>query len=131
MAHLKVRVEFLLGVIELLFLSLTDEALQGNMCQNSLPSRGGRSQDFRGKRSSPCQHIATTRKAIDRARTSPMIFFIYNETLLQTSRPLLSKLSKRRQTVLHSVGINRSTVACDQRRGNIISYNTATIFPES
>jgi len=37
------RVEFLLGVIELLFLSLTVEALQGKMCQNSLPSGGGRS----------------------------------------------------------------------------------------
>jgi len=36
-------VEFLLSVIELLFLSLTVEALQGKMCQNSLPSGGGRS----------------------------------------------------------------------------------------
>jgi len=35
--------EFLLSVIELLFLSLTAEALQGKMCQNSLPSGGGRS----------------------------------------------------------------------------------------
>ena len=35
------RVEFLLGVIELLFLSLTVEALQGKMCP--LPSGGGRS----------------------------------------------------------------------------------------
>jgi len=33
----------LLNVIELLFLSLTVEALQGKMCQNSLRSRGGRS----------------------------------------------------------------------------------------
>jgi len=33
----------LLSVIELLFLSLTVEALQGKMCQNSLPSGGGRS----------------------------------------------------------------------------------------
>jgi len=39
----KVRVEFLLSVIELLFLSLTVEALQDKMCQNSLPSGGGRS----------------------------------------------------------------------------------------
>ena len=29
--------------IELLFLSLAVEALQGKMCQNSLPSEGGRS----------------------------------------------------------------------------------------
>jgi len=44
MAHWKVCVEFLLSVIELLFLSLVDEALQGKMCQkNSLLSGGGRS----------------------------------------------------------------------------------------
>ena len=41
MARWKARVEFLLTVIELLFLSLTVEALQGKMCQNSLPSGGG------------------------------------------------------------------------------------------
>jgi len=43
MARWKARVEFLLSVIELLFLSLTVEELQGEMCQNSLPSGGGRS----------------------------------------------------------------------------------------
>jgi len=43
MACWKARVEFLLSVIELLFLSLTVEALQGKMCQNSLSSGGGRS----------------------------------------------------------------------------------------
>ena len=43
MAHWKARVEFLLSVTELLFLSLAVEALQGKMCQNSLPSGGGRS----------------------------------------------------------------------------------------
>jgi len=36
-------VEFLLSVTELIFLSLMVEALQGKMCQNSLPSGGGRS----------------------------------------------------------------------------------------
>ena len=35
--------EFLLSVVELLFLSLKVEALQGKMCQNSLPSGVGRS----------------------------------------------------------------------------------------
>ena len=40
---LEARAEFLLSVIELLFLSLTVEALQGKMCQNSLPSGVGRS----------------------------------------------------------------------------------------
>ena len=43
MARWKARVEFLLSVIELLFLSHTVEALQGKMCQNSLPSGGGKS----------------------------------------------------------------------------------------
>jgi len=43
MARWKARGEFLLSVIELLFLSLTVEALQGKMCQNSLPSGVGRS----------------------------------------------------------------------------------------
>ena len=43
MAHWKARAEFLLNVIELLFLSLTVEALQGKICQNSMPSGVGRS----------------------------------------------------------------------------------------
>ena len=43
MARWKAHAEFLLSVIELLFLSLMVEALQGKMCQNSLPSGGGRS----------------------------------------------------------------------------------------
>jgi len=42
MARWKARAEFLLSVIEL-FLSLTVEALQGKMCQNSLPSGVGSS----------------------------------------------------------------------------------------
>jgi len=40
MAHWKAHVKFLLSVVELLFLSLTVDALQGKMCQNSLPSGG-------------------------------------------------------------------------------------------
>jgi len=43
MARWKAPVEFLLSVIELLFLSLAVEELQGKTCQNSLPSGGGRS----------------------------------------------------------------------------------------
>ena len=43
MARWKARVEFLFSVIELLFLSLAVEALQGKMCQNSLLSGGSRS----------------------------------------------------------------------------------------
>ena len=42
MARWKARVEFLLSVVELLFLSLTVEALQGKMCQDSQLSGGGR-----------------------------------------------------------------------------------------
>ena len=43
MARWKARAEFLFSVIELLFLSLTVEALQGKMCQNAQPSGVGRS----------------------------------------------------------------------------------------
>ena len=43
MARWKALAEFLLSVIGLLFLSLTVEALQGKMCQDSLLSGGGRS----------------------------------------------------------------------------------------
>ena len=43
MVRWKALPEFLLSVIELLFLSLTVEALQGKMCQNSQPSGLGRS----------------------------------------------------------------------------------------
>jgi len=43
MARWKARVEILLSVIDLLFLCLTVEALQGKMCQNSQPSGVGRS----------------------------------------------------------------------------------------
>ena len=42
-ARWKARVKFLLSVIAFLFLSLTVEALQGKICQNSLPSGGDRS----------------------------------------------------------------------------------------
>ena len=43
MARWKARVEFLIGVIEFFSLALTVEALQGKMCQNSLPSGVDRS----------------------------------------------------------------------------------------
>jgi len=86
MACWKARVEFLLSVslIEALFLSLTAEALQGKMCQNSLPSRGGRSLGAdisvgRGRPPvTPCQYIDTTRKAIDSATTLPLTVALCN-----------------------------------------------------
>jgi len=72
MARWKARVEFLLSVIELLFLSLTVEALQGRVCQNSLPSGGGGSVSAKisgeGVICLPI-FIDTTRKAIDCATT--------------------------------------------------------------
>ena len=54
MARWKALAEFLLSVIEPLFLSLTVEALQGKTGQNSQPSGVGRSlsQNFRGEGSS-------------------------------------------------------------------------------
>ena len=49
MARWKARVDFLfrVGLIELLFLSLTVEALQGKTCQTSLLSGGGGSVEPR------------------------------------------------------------------------------------
>jgi len=52
MSRWKAHIEFVLSVIERLFLSLTVEVLQGKMCQNSLPSGGGGPR-FQGKKSSP------------------------------------------------------------------------------
>jgi len=54
------------------------------------------SQDFRGKGSSPCQYIDTTRKAIDCA-TMHRGQFLYNETLYRRF-VLYCRSSKRRQT---------------------------------
>jgi len=61
MARSKARVEFLLSVIELLFLSLAVEALQDKMCKNSLPSGGGRSlvAKISGGRGGPPANILT------------------------------------------------------------------------
>jgi len=56
MAGWNARAEFLLSVIELLFLSLTVEVLQGKMCPNSLPSGVGRSLGAKisGGKGRPC-----------------------------------------------------------------------------
>jgi len=58
MARWKARAEFLLRVIELLFLSLTVEALQGKTCQTSLLSGGGRSLGAKvsGERGRPWEY---------------------------------------------------------------------------
>jgi len=51
---------------------------------------------YQGHRPTLCLYTDTTRKAIDCATTLPLTVF-YNETLQQTSRPLLWKLYERRQ----------------------------------
>jgi len=99
MARWNARGEFLLSVIELLFLSLAVEALQGKKCVKTRCLQEGVGHlepKFQGEGVVPCQYINTTRKAIDCAKTLPREF-LYNETLQQTFRSVLSKLSKRRQ----------------------------------
>ena len=87
---------------ELLFLSLAVEALPGKMCQNSLRSGGGRSlgaKISRGRGRPPGNMLTPLEKqliALQLCRWE----FLYNETLRQTFRPLLSKLSKRRQILV-------------------------------
>jgi len=99
MACWKARFEFLLSVIELLFLPLTIEALQCKMCQNSLPSGGGRSLGVKisgGKSRSPANILTPLERKL--VALQPCCrHFLYNETLQQTFRPLLSKLSRTRQ----------------------------------
>ena len=67
MARWKARVEFLLSIIELLFLCVAVEALQGKMCQNSLPSGGGRSLGAKisGEGVVPCNILIPLERQID------------------------------------------------------------------
>jgi len=87
MARWKARVQFLLRVNELLFLSLTAEALEGKMCQNSLPSGGGRSLGAKvsgGKGRPPANILIPLERqliALQLCREK----ILYNETLPQTS----------------------------------------------
>jgi len=83
MACWKAHLEFFLRVIELLFLSLAVEALQGKICQNSLPSGGGRSLGAKisGGRGRPPANILIPLErqliALQLCRRE----FLYNETL--------------------------------------------------
>jgi len=98
MACWKARVEFLLSVIELLYLFLTVEALQGKMCQNSLPSGGGRSLGAKisgGKGHPPANILIPLERQLIALQLAADSFYNYNETLQQTFRPVLSNLSKR------------------------------------
>ena len=79
MARWKARVEFLLSVIELRFLSVAVEALQGKMCQNALPSGGGRSLGAKisGRRGRPPVNILTLlERQLNALQLSADIFFI-------------------------------------------------------
>jgi len=78
MARWKDRVEFLLSVIELLFLSLAFEALQGKCVKTRCLQEGvGHLEPkFQGEGVAPCQYIDTIRKAIDCATTLPLTVFI-------------------------------------------------------
>ena len=75
------------------------EALQGKMCQNSLSSGGGRSLGAKisaGRGRPPANILIPLERqfiALQLCRWK----FLYNETLQQTFRPLLSTLSKRQQ----------------------------------
>ena len=82
-----------LSAIELLFLSLAVEALQGKICQNSLPSGGGRSLGAKisGGRGCPAANILIPLERQLIALQLCCWEFLYNETLQQTFRPLLSK----------------------------------------
>jgi len=66
MARWKAHVDFLLTVIELLFLSLTVDALQGKTCQNSLLFGGGGVGQFelrfQGKGVVPREYFLVSRK---------------------------------------------------------------------
>jgi len=64
MARRKAGVEFLLSVIELLFLPLTVEALQGKMYQKSLPSGGvGHLEPrFQGEGVIPAEYVLVSTK---------------------------------------------------------------------
>jgi len=77
MARWKARVESLLRVIVLLFLTLAVEELQGKMSKLAAFRRGRSLRaKISGERLTPCQYIDTTRKAIDCATTMPLTVFI-------------------------------------------------------
>jgi len=90
-------VDCMFAVIKLFSISLTAATLWGEVCATHVLPMGVGPFGFRyqGNGATPCQYIDTTRKAIDCATTFSL--FLYNETVQQTSRPLLSKLPERRQ----------------------------------
>ena len=78
MARWKARVEFLLSVIERLFLSLAVEALQGKRVKTRCYQEGvGQLEPrFQEEGVIPLQYIDTTRKAIDCVTTLALTVFI-------------------------------------------------------
>ena len=94
MARWKALAEFLLSVIELLFLSLTVKALQGKMCQNSQPSGVGRSlwAKISGGRGRPGEYFLVSTKldtfCYPMVQTAPCYVpsFWHNTGVWQTDR---------------------------------------------
>ena len=86
MARWKALAEFLISVIELLFLSLTVEALQGKTCQNSQPSGVGRSLGARisGGRGRPWGILFTARR---NARIASAVLAIAIPSVRPSVRP--------------------------------------------
>ena len=67
---------------------------------------------YQANGATPCQYIDTTRKAIDCGTTLPLR--VLNETLQHSFRPLLSKLSKRRQS--YALCPHYAIIACNYFR---------------
>ena len=96
MARWKARVELLLSVIELLFLYLAVEALPGKMCQNSLPSGGGRSLGAKisGRSGRPPPNILIPLERQLIALQLCRWQFLYNETLQHFSSFIVEIVQK-------------------------------------
>ena len=93
MARWKARVEFLLSVVGLLFLSLTVEALQGKRCHDWLLSGGGRS--------------VRAKISVGRGRPCGIVFGFY-----KTRHILLSDSANG--TVLHAVVLTQYWCVMDR-----------------
>ena len=109
-----------------------------NVCATQIvPMRIRRSVPLRSyikgtDRATPCQNIDTTRKAFDCATTLPLtVFIVYNETLQLTFRPLLSKLSNRRQIqviYLHFEEVSGDVVPCLMARWKPVSRHLLSVI---
>jgi len=134
MARWKARVEFLLSVIELLFLFLAVEALQGKMCQNSLTLGGGRSLGAKisgGRGRPPCQYVDTTRKTIDCSTTLALTVFTSIPSGILTMQPFGRYGYGPKIGVCASLGegeLGPHLTQCDQGRGLRARIRTITFI---